>query len=317
MDVPTRNQRRRFLRVTQTVAFAFLVAFSVHALFWRGKGLDHFFNDWVYNGLVLAAAASCLTRAVRIRRDRAPWLVLGIGLALWAAAEITNTVYLSKLANPPYPSVSDAMWLAFYPCIYAALVLLVRGRMRGERRGSLWIDGIVAGLTVAALGEAIVFHAAMKTIGGTTLEVATDLAYPLCDLLLLSLVLPVFAMTGWRPGRAWTLIGLGLAAAVTADCIYAYQAAYGTYVEGTVLDALWPAATLLVGYAAWAPGGKAIDVRPSGWRVLVLPVLFAGAALGMLVYDHFEHIDTLAAVLATLTLIAVIFRTAMTFRENL
>jgi diguanylate cyclase (GGDEF)-like protein len=58
-------------------------------------------------------------------------------------------------------------------------------------------------------------------------------------------------------------------------------------------------------------------VRPSGWRVLVLPAVFATTALGLLVYDHFSHIDDLGLVLATLTLIAVIVRTALTFRDNL
>ena len=314
---PIGTGSRRFLRTTQAVAFAFLAAFAAHAVFWRGGSLDGFFNDWVYNALILTAAASSVVRAVRIRTDRAAWLLVGLGLALWAGAEITNTVYVSKLAEPPYPSISDAMWLAFYPASYLALVLLVRGRMRGQRRASLWLDGLVAALTVAALGEVLVFQPVIQTSGGTALEVATDLAYPLCDLLLLSLVVGVFAMTGWRPGRAWALIGLGLAASVTSDCIYAYQAASGTYVEGTVLDALWPAATLLVGYAAWEPGGRTIEVRPSGLRVLVLPVLFGGSALGLLVYDHFSSIDDLATILAALTMIMVLLRTALTFRENL
>jgi two-component system, cell cycle response regulator len=314
---PIGTGSRRFLRFTQGVAFAFLAAFSLHAVFWRGGALDGFFNDWVYNGLVLTAAASCLVRAVRHRIDRVPWALLGLALALWAAAEITNTVYLSKLVEPPYPSISDAMWLAFYPASYVALVQLVRGRMRGQRRASLWLDGLVAALTVAALGEVLVFQPVIQSSGGTPLEVATDLAYPLADLLLLSLVVGVFAMTGWRPGRAWALIGAGLAAAVAADCIYAYQAAYGVYEEGTVLDSLWPAATLLVGYAAWEPGGRAIEVRPSGLRVLVLPVLFGSSSLGLLAYDHFHRIDDLALVLAALTMVTVLGRTALTFRENL
>ena len=313
-DTPKRP--RTVLRLTQGIAFAFLAAFAVHAIFWRTGSLASFFNDWVYNGLVLSAAASCFLRAVRTPSDRLPWGLLGTGLALWAAAEITNTVYLAKLAEPPYPSIADGMWLAFYPASYVALVLLVRGRMRGQRRASLWLDGLVAALTVAALGEVLVFQPVIRTSGGSPLEVATDLAYPLCDLLLLSLVFGVFAMTGWRPGRAWALIGAGLAAAVAADCIYAYQAANGSYVEGTVLDSLWPAATLLVGYAAWEPSGPPIVVRPSGLRVLVLPVLFGASALGLLVYDHFHHIDDLAMVLATLTMVAVLGRTALTFREN-
>jgi diguanylate cyclase (GGDEF)-like protein len=314
---PIGTGSRRILRLSQGVAFAFLAAFALHAIFWRGSALDSFFNDWVYNGLVIGAAVSCLLRAVLVKVDRTPWALLGFALALWAGAEITNTLYLSKLYYPPYPSIADAMWLAFYPASYFALLQLVRGRMRGQRRASLWLDGLVAALTVAALGEVLVFQPVIQTSGGTPLEVATDLAYPLADLLLLSLVVGVFAMTGWRPGRAWSLIGAGLAAAVAADCIYAYQAAHGAYVEGTALDALWPAATLLIGYAAWEPGGRAIEVRPSGLRVLVLPVLFGATALGLLAYDHFARIDDLALVLATLTMLTVLWRTALTFRENL
>jgi two-component system cell cycle response regulator len=318
MELPIATRPRRFLRLAQVVSFALLVAFAAHAAFWRGDGLDGFFNDWVYNALVLAAAASCITRAVLVRAQRAPWLLLGAGLAMWAGAEITNTVYLSGLDDPPYPSIADALWLAFYPASYAALLMLVRGRIAGQRRASLWIDGIVAALAVAAVGEVLVVRPVIEGgAGGTWLQVATDLAYPLCDLLLIAFVVGVFAMTGWRPGRAWTLIGLGLAAAVAADCIYAFESVNGTYLEGTVLDSLWPAATLLVGWAAWEPSGGAIEVRPSGWRVLLLPAVFAGTALGMLVYDHFAQIDDLALVLATLTLITVILRTALTFRENL
>src|SRR3954447_3432523 len=305
------------LRLAQGVTFAFLVAFALHAALWRGGSLDGFFNDWVYNGLVVSAAGFCLVRAATVRVDRLPWLLLGFALALWAAAEVLSTVYLAKLEEPPYPSIADGLWLAFYPVTWVALVLHVRARMRGQRRVSLWLDGLVAALAVAAVVEVLVFRPVMQSTGGTPLEVATDLAYPLFDLLLLSLVVGVFAMSGWRPGRAWALFGLGLAAAVTGDCIYAYQAAQGTYVEGTLLDALWPAATLLVGYAAWEPAGRVIDIRPSGLRVLVLPVLFASTSLALLVYDHFARVDTFALGLAAATLVAVLWRTALTFRENI
>src|SRR4051812_40940263 len=309
--------RRRFLRAFQIVCWLWLAAFSVHAVFdVGGHGLDSFFNDWVYNALILAAAASCVVRAVRVPVDRAAWFLLGFGLTAWAAAEIYNTVYLSKLADPPYPSISDALWLTFYPSSYVAFVLLVRRRMR-DAQASLWLDGLVAALAVTTVGEVLVFAPVIQTTGGSPLQVATDVAYPLADLLLLALVAGVFALSGWRPGPAWSLIGAGLAAMAAADSIYAYQAANQTYVEGTVLDALWPAATLLVAAAAWAPPGKRNELRLRGWRMLFLPAGFSLVAVGMLVYDHFGHVDNAAVVLAGLTLVAVIGRTAMTFGENL
>jgi diguanylate cyclase (GGDEF)-like protein len=315
LDTPTRPGR--LLRATQGLALAGLVAFTAHAALGHGDGLERFFDDWVYNGLVVCSAAWCLTRAVRVRAQRGAWLLLGLGLGSWAAAELTNTLYLSTLANPPFPSIADAMWLAFYPASFAGLLLLVRGRVSGPRRTSLWIDGLVAALAVAAVGEVLLFEPVMAASSGSGLALATNLAYPLGDLALIALVVGVFAMTGWRPGGAWGLIGAGIAAAVIGDSIYAFQAAGGTYVGGTVLDALWPAATLLFGLAAWRPPARPIGVRPSDWRVLALPALFACTALALLVYDHFNHIHDLGLVLATATLAAVIARTALTFRDNL
>src|SRR4051795_7416660 len=313
----TSPNRRRFLRAFQAACWLTLAVFTAHAgLGLGGHGLDGFFNDWVYNGLILAAASSCIVRAVRVSTDRAAWLLLGFGLIAWSAAEIYNTVHLSKLQNPPYPSISDALWLTFYPASYIAFVLLVKRRMR-EARASLWLDGLVAALAVTTVGEVLVFEPVVSTTGGSSLQVATDVAYPLADLMLLALVVGVFALAGWRPGRPWSLTGAGLAAMAVADSIYAYQAAQQTYVEGTALDALWPAATLLVGAAAWAPSRTSNELRLHGWRMLTLPAAFSLIAVGMLVYDHFGHVAATAVILAALTLLAVIVRTAMTFGENL
>jgi two-component system, cell cycle response regulator len=176
----------------------------------------------------------------------------------------------------------------------------------------------VAGLAVASVGVIVFLQPILNmTPDGEAIEVATDLAYPLGDLLMLALVIGVFALTGWRPGRAWGFIGAGLMAMAAADSIYAYQASKGLYVEGTVLDALWPAATLLVGWAAWVPSHRQVRIHLHGWRPLVLPVAFGMLAVGVLVYDHFARVTTLALVLAGATMVMVLIRAAMTFGENL
>src|SRR4051812_8880246 len=158
----TRTGSRRIVRLAQGGSFALLIALALHLQFWRGDSLDGFFNDWVYNGLVVASAVFCLVRAATQRADRLPWLLLGFALALWASAEITSTVYLANLDEPPYPSIADALWLSFYPITYVALVLHVRSRMRGQRRAGLWLDGLVASLAVAAAVEVLVVQPVMQ-----------------------------------------------------------------------------------------------------------------------------------------------------------
>ena len=310
---------RTVLRTTQAISFAALAAFVIHALFGLGgRGADSVFNDWIYDGLVFVSALSCLVRGVRVRERRAAWLVLGVGLLCWTASEVYDSAYLAHLKDPPYPSLSDLLALLFYPAGCVALVLLVRGRMRGARL-SLWLDGVVAALAVCTIGEVAVFHQVLAGGSGaeSSLQVATDLSYPIADIVTMALVASVFALTAWRPGRAWTMIGAGLVLAAVADSVFAAQNAAGTYDVGSVLDALWPAATLLMGFAAWERSDGKAEVQLEGWRILILPAAFALPSLGLLVFDHYGQVDGGAVVLAALTLMAVIVRTAMTFGENM
>jgi diguanylate cyclase (GGDEF)-like protein/putative nucleotidyltransferase with HDIG domain len=307
---------RPVVRIVQAVSFVALATFALHVgLGLGGHGLDSFFNDWVYDGLIVVSAAGCLARALLVGHERAAWLALALGLVAWSGAEILSTVWINHLSNPPYPSVADPLYLAFYPAVYTALIVLFRGRMEHARAG-LWLDGVIAALAVAVGGELFVFHTILAAEQGSVLAVATDLAYPLGDLVMLALVIGVFALTGWRPGRAWGLIGGALVAMGIADVVYAYQAAQGTYTEGTILDALWPAATLLVACAAWQPP-QTVTIKLAGWRVLVLPSALAIAAIAALVYEALWHRDPVAVVLAALTLVAATARAALTFRENL
>ena len=142
--------------------------------------VDVFFDSWVYNGLLVTASLACLARGLAVRAERLPWLLLGIALALWTTGDLYYFFAFSSTANVPIPSVADPFYLAFYPVSYVALALLLRRRMQ-DFRGNLWLDGVIASLAVAALGAAVVFDEVLKSTGGSTLVVATNLAYPLAD----------------------------------------------------------------------------------------------------------------------------------------
>jgi diguanylate cyclase (GGDEF)-like protein len=303
-------------RLLCAVLLALAGVYAVESLVVTDGPVDQLFDAWVYNGLLLAACACCLARAILVRAERVPWLLLSCGLLLWTIGDLYFYFFLSSSQSPPVPSVADPFYLAFYPVSYVALALLFRRRMR-RFEGHLWLDGVIASLAVAALGAAVVFDEVLQTTGGSALVVATNLAYPLADVLLLALVVAIFGLTGWRFDATWGLVAGGFAVFAIADSIYLYETAAGTYVEGGPLDVGWPLGLVLIACSAWQPIKKLEGVRNESWHALTVPTSFALVGLSLLVYDHFARINTLALVLASATIAAVIVRAVLTFRERM
>ena len=261
------------------------------------------------------AAVFVTARAITVKGHRWGWAAIALAIWLYTAAEFVWLAFIGNDPNAPYPSVADYLWLSFYPAAYIGLVLLFRSRFTGITTG-LWIDGVTAALAAATLGSAVIVQAVLGITEGSTATVATGLAYPLGDVVLLSLVIAAFSLTAWRPGRVWWLIGLSLLLFAVGDSIYLYLSAKGHYVEGQVLDVVWPAALLLLAVAAWQDSfaGRRIDIR--GRALLAVPAACALIAAGVLVVDHFERLNLLAIVLALATLVCVLVRLGLTFREN-
>jgi diguanylate cyclase (GGDEF)-like protein len=312
MDVSPRL--RVGLRAFGALTGLALLAYIAHTAFGLGSPeLDRFFQDWAYCGFTIAAGAVCVARAVAVREERAAWLVMGLGLLAWAAGEVVWTAALADDPNPPYPSVADVLYLSFYPASYASLLLLARSRT-DSFRSSLWLDGAIAGLTVAALIATLAFQPIVDATSGGTAEIAVNIAYPAGDLLLLGLVVAVFGLNGWRPDPVWLLLGGGLALTAVADGFYLVQSATDSYVQGTLLDIAWPTSALLVAVAAWQPARKKIIIRD--WLVIAVPVGCGLTAVQLLVYDHFEPVNALGVSLAAWALLLALARMALAFLEN-
>ena len=86
-------------------------------------------------------------------------------------------------------------------------------------------------LTIAADSMMSRSHAALRvsdsavtvvdasTNAGDTLAVATNLAYPICDLTLLALVATAAALDGWRLGARWLVLASGLGVLAISDVV--------------------------------------------------------------------------------------------------
>ena len=314
-------QVRRTVKVGGGILLALLLAYTLRAATnFAGGDENNLFGDWVYDALMLGAAGSCLLRARVVRDERLAWGLLGLALAVWTAGEIYYEVVLATRASVPVPSLADAGYLLFYPIAYAGLIVLVRRRLDAFS-AARWLDGIIVGAAVAAVVAALALNPIVdaSTRSGDTLQVATNLAYPIGDLTLLALVATAAALDGWRLGARWIVLGAGLVVLAGSDVTYLLQSAKGTYVEGGILDAAWPLGALLLAAAAWIAPPRRAPVaagNTAGLRQILIPVAGALAAVGVQAAERFTEVPPVAAVLSLVTLFAVVLRMALSFREN-
>jgi len=282
-----------------------------------GAGLDSFLNGPVYDAVILSAGVGCLLKAAESGNERSAWLTIAAAIFSWGLAEVYWTAFIAENPSAPYPSPADVAYLAYYPLAAVGLGLLVRAHA-SELDWRLWMDGLIAALGTAALGAAFVFEFVADRTTGTPLQIATTLAYPLGDILMLGLVVGIVALTRWRPGRTWWLLLAGLASLVVADLAYTLYTAGASVPGGDWVEPIYLIAAVCIGAEAWQPRADPIgrEARFDGWRELMVPGLFAAVMIGLFTMQYFSSASILTTVLWTATMLAVIVRLAISVREN-
>jgi diguanylate cyclase (GGDEF)-like protein len=127
----------------------------------------------------------------------------------------------------------------------------------------------------------------------------------------------VVALTGWRPGRTWSLLLAGMAALVIADTAYTLQTIDGGPAGGWI-DAVYVVGAILLAAAVWQPAAAAqiTSAGGQGRRELIVPALFAGVMIGLFGMQYYSSTSSLSTALWAGTMVAVIVRLAMSDREN-
>jgi two-component system, cell cycle response regulator len=291
---------------------------ALHSWLDIGDGLDFAIGSVIYDAVVLGAGVACLVRASAFGPERRAWILLGLAILVWGVAEVYWAVFIEGNPNAPYPSPADVGYLAFYPLAYAGLALLVRARAH-EINWRLWMDGAIAALGTAALGAAFVFDFVAGKAEGTPLQIATTLAYPLGDIAMVAMVVGVVALTGWRPGRTWSLLLAGLSALVIADIAFTLQSTGEALPEGNWIDPIYLIAAVCLAAAVWQPTAAAEITSPGEGaerREIVVPAVFASVMIGLFAMQFYSATSGLSTVLWAATMTAVIVRLAMSDREN-
>jgi two-component system, cell cycle response regulator len=269
-------------------------------------------QDVLYFALMGGACALCAWRAC-LGGDRLVWLLLAAALLSWIAGDV-----LWLILGKPDLSIADAGFLGFYAFALPALVVLLRRRATGAL-ATLWADGWVAALTVAAVAACFFVEPVIEGVAGESLmSVLVNLAYPIADSTLLAFVVGAAVAARGAMRGSWLALSAALAVNSVTDGIYLNLSWTGANVDGTLIEAGWPAAALGLSWASWLSLGESAERRPIADRApIVWPVIWGCGSLSIVaVLAMADDAHPLAIPVALAGVLSVFGRLMLTDAQN-
>lgn len=187
-------------------------------------------------------------------RSRRAWGFLLASTLMFAWGEFSWTFYELVLGRAvPFPSVADIGYLTAYPLAALGTISFPTAPVRLASRVRTVLDALIISGSIFYLGWAVVLGPLYRAGGGSLLERAIGLAYPLADVLIVSILLFVFTRAG-RGGRSsLLLLAGGLAFLAVSDSAFAVLTLHNAYATGALTDAGWDLGYLLIALAALRP----------------------------------------------------------------
>jgi signal transduction histidine kinase len=229
------------------------LATLVYYLLPQGVVLD------VWYEVMGAAAVVAIVVGARRHADRPlPWFLLAAGEAMFVAGDVLWSIYDRVLHLSPFPSAADGFYLAGYPLIAAALLVMVRRRTEGRDRATL-IDAGIVSIGIGLVSWVFLMEPYANDPSLTITERVFSLAYPLGDVLVLVLAARLLLGPGLRR-PAFRLLAASLVALLVSDLVFAYEALRSGYAPGeSWSDALYLLTYTLVATTALHPSMRSLS----------------------------------------------------------
>ncbi len=206
---------------------------------------------------LLASAALFIAAkqsAAYSRRLGIAWGLIGLSALAFALGDISWGVLELGLEEPPFPSIADAFYIAYYPLLLAGVFLLPEKRAtRGDQINKVLDMGIVMVAAILIFWNFLIGPIVASNVDYPLLEQIILLAYPVGDLVLLWALLRIVYKRSDEQEEDEApafLLAASIVVTIVGDTIYTYQSLLGTYTSGGILDMTWRATMLLTGLAA-------------------------------------------------------------------
>ncbi|MFE7125534.1 putative bifunctional diguanylate cyclase/phosphodiesterase [Streptomyces sp. NPDC057617] len=224
------------------------------ALGWGSEKLALFMGDFGLSLAAMIAAVSCFFYARgRDGRFRPAWLLFSFSSLMASGGNAVWGWYEVVLDEPvPSPSLADLFFLCFAPPAIVGLLVLAKRPVSRAGWVCLALDSWLIGGSLLTLSWSLALARTTQVRDGESVtQAALSLAYPLLDIVLVSMVLALHFRRATGSRSAVNTAIAALALTVLCDALFTSPLLRETYRSGQLLDAGWFAGSLLLAYAPW------------------------------------------------------------------
>ncbi|MDH6128712.1 EAL domain-containing protein [Kitasatospora sp. GP82] len=303
------------------------------ALGWGSHQLASFMGDFGLAGAALAAALSCLLYGCTAGGPSRPaWLLFGLSSLMIAIGNGTWGWYEVVLLRTSVPrdSLAEYAFLLFAPLAIIGVAVLAQRPRTAAGWLCLLLDGWLVAGSLFTLSWSLALGRVAAGEGDDPVRLALRLAYPVLDILLVSLVLGL-RNRGRDGNRAAVHTALvGLAVTVVCDALFTSPELQSSYHSGELLDAGWFAGSVLLAWAPWSPdrsrpsrehpsAGGAPRRRVATTFSALTPYVAAAVCTSGIVYNALggRPLDPVMIVSACTVGFALLLRQAVMLLDNL
>ncbi|GAA4107409.1 EAL domain-containing protein [Streptomyces hundungensis] len=254
--------------VSQLVLAVICAGYATGAfLGWGSPQLAQFMGDFGLSAAALIAAVSCFRYARGGATGsessfRPAWLLFSFSSAMAACGNGVWGFYEVVLRRQvPTLSAADFFFLCFAPPAIVGLLVLAKRPVTRAGWVCLGLDSWLIGGSLLTLSWSLALARTARQGEGEGVAHATlALAYPLLDIVLVSMVLALHFRRSSANRSAVNTAIAALALTVLCDALFTSPLLRQHYRSGQLLDAGWFAGSLLLAYAPW--GARRLPAAP-------------------------------------------------------
>lgn len=268
---------------------------------------------------VVVSASVVFAIAVGVTRNRPasvlPWCLFAAAMAPYAAADTVWGLYQVRDAEVPFPGVADMLYLGSYLLFAGGLVTLAR-QQAGRLHWAGLLDAGIVTLGFGILSWAFIIAPYLRS-ELSAWPLAVSIAYPVTDLVLLSVAARLTLTTGTRTPSFVLCIGWLVVLLAADGLYYGTLASTGTAIAEDVSEVGWMVSSLLLGAAALhssvahsAQPAEDQERMPRRRLSILIGLILMGPLIVLVdvggIRDHPVDVTVIVGMLASLSLLLVL-----------